>query len=40
MRPAIVLVHSLLLGPSSWSPVAARLTARGAMTIVPLLVAW
>jgi alpha/beta hydrolase family protein len=38
MDSAIVLVHSLLLGPSSWSPVAARLTARGAVTIVPSLV--
>jgi hypothetical protein len=31
------LVHSLLLGPRSWAPVAARLTALGAVTVVPSL---
>ena len=37
MDPAFVLVHSLLLGPSTWAPVAARLTASGAVTVVPSL---
>jgi hypothetical protein len=36
--PAFVLVHSLLLGPSTWAPVAARLADRGAVTVVPSLV--
>jgi hypothetical protein len=36
--PAFVLVHSLLLGPLSWAPVAAELTASGAVAIVPSLV--
>jgi Alpha/beta hydrolase family len=36
---AFVLVHSLLLGPSTWGPVAARLTASGAVTVVPSLLA-
>jgi hypothetical protein len=35
--PAYVLVHSLLLGPQTWAPVAARLTASGAATVVPSL---
>lgn len=35
VHPAFVLVHSLLLGPSTWAPVAARL---GAVTVVPSLV--
>jgi len=35
---AFVLVHSLLLGPLSWAPVAARLAALGAVTVVPSLV--
>lgn len=39
MEPAFVLVHSLLLGPLTWAPVAARLAARGAVTVVPSLVA-
>jgi hypothetical protein len=34
MDPAFVLVHSLLLGPLTWAPVAARL----ATTVVPSLV--
>jgi hypothetical protein len=37
MDPAFVLVHSLLLGPLTWAPVAARL-ASGAVTVVPSLV--
>jgi hypothetical protein len=37
MRPAFVFVHSLLLGPSSWAPVAARLTALRAVAVVPSL---
>ncbi|MEU4241808.1 alpha/beta hydrolase [Actinoplanes sp. NPDC026619] len=36
--PAFVLVHSLLLGPLSWAPVAARLTGLGVTTVVPSLV--
>jgi hypothetical protein len=35
--PAFVLVHSLLLGPQTWAPVEARLTASGAATVVPSL---
>ena len=38
MAPAFVLVHSLLLGPLSWAPVAAKLAAIGAVTIIPSLV--
>jgi hypothetical protein len=36
--PAFVLVHSLLLGPLSWTPVAARLASSGAVTATPSLV--
>ncbi|HWB35340.1 MAG TPA: alpha/beta hydrolase [Rugosimonospora sp.] len=32
---AYVLMHSLLLGPLTWAPVAARLRATGAATVVP-----
>lgn len=38
MDPVFVLMHSLLLGPRSWAPVAARLAASGAATVVPSLV--
>ncbi|GIM88656.1 alpha/beta hydrolase [Paractinoplanes toevensis] len=38
MAPAFVLVHSLLLGPLSWAPAAARLAVHGAVAIVPSLV--
>ena len=38
VAPAFVLVHSLLLGPLSWAPVADRLAALGAVTIIPSLV--
>jgi Alpha/beta hydrolase family len=38
VEPAFVLVHSLLLGPLTWAPVAARLRASGAVTVVPSLV--
>ncbi|MFG2039113.1 alpha/beta fold hydrolase [Dactylosporangium sp. NPDC048998] len=38
MEPAFVLVHSLLLGPRTWAPVAARLASSGAATVVPSLV--
>lgn len=38
VEQAFVLVHSLLLGPLSWAPVAARLAASGAATVVPSLV--
>ena len=31
-------MHSLLLGPASWAPVAQRLRARGATVVVPSLV--
>lgn len=34
-RPTLVLVHSPLVGPSSWQPVAGELRARGHATIVP-----
>lgn len=37
MGAAFVLVHSLLLGPSTWAPVAARLAASGAVAVVPSL---
>ncbi|BCB88165.1 alpha/beta hydrolase [Phytohabitans suffuscus] len=37
MESAFV-VHSLLLGPSTWAPVAARLMASGVVTVVPSLV--
>lgn len=37
--PAYVLVHSLLLGPQTWASVAARLSASGAATVVPSLLA-
>jgi hypothetical protein len=36
--PAFVLLHSLLLGPSTWAPAAARLAALGATAVVPSLV--
>ena len=38
MNPAFAFVHSLLLGPLTWAPVATRLAARGAVTVVPSLV--
>ncbi|MBR7827677.1 alpha/beta hydrolase [Actinospica sp. MGRD01-02] len=37
MKPAFVLVHSLLLGPSTWLPVADRLTGAGYQACVPSL---
>src|SRR5690349_9225943 len=37
MMPVFVLVHSLLLGPRSWAPVAAALADRGAAAVVPSL---
>jgi hypothetical protein len=36
--PGLVLVHSPLVGPSSWAPVAAELRARGRVVAVPSLV--
>lgn len=36
--PGFVLLHSLLLGPRTWTPVAARLAALGAQTVVPSLI--
>jgi hypothetical protein len=36
--PAFVLVHSLLLGPLTWAPVAAELAASDVATVVPSLV--
>lgn len=38
MPPAFVFLHSLLLGPLTWAPVAARLSASGAVAVVPSLV--
>ncbi|WBB91321.1 alpha/beta hydrolase [Verrucosispora sp. WMMC514] len=38
MKPALVLLHSLLLGPVTWAPVAARLRALDAAAVVPSLV--
>ncbi|NUS10664.1 MAG: alpha/beta hydrolase [Streptomyces sp.] len=38
MDCAFVFLHSLLLGPLTWAPVASRLAARGAATAVPSLV--
>jgi pimeloyl-ACP methyl ester carboxylesterase len=37
MTPVFVLVHSLLLGPRSWAPVAAALADLGAEAVVPSL---
>jgi hypothetical protein len=37
MRPLFVLVHSPSVGPSTWRPVAERLTAAGYATRVPSL---
>jgi hypothetical protein len=37
MKPAFVLVHSPSVGPSTWSPVAQRLTALGHECHVPSL---
>ncbi|MFJ2894140.1 alpha/beta hydrolase [Streptomyces sp. NPDC087218] len=37
MRPIFVLVHSPSVGPSTWAPVAARLTAAGHRVRVPSL---
>lgn len=38
MQPAFVLVHSPLVGPATWSPVAAALADLGHDTVVPSLV--
>jgi hypothetical protein len=38
VEPAFVLLHSLLLGPQTWAPVAVRLRASGVVTVVPSLV--
>lgn len=35
MEPTLVLVHSPLVGPATWQPVAAMLAARGRPTCVP-----
>jgi hypothetical protein len=37
MDAAFVLVHSPSVGPSTWAPVAERLTARGETVVVPSL---
>ncbi|HTJ69994.1 MAG TPA: hypothetical protein VL551_20835 [Actinospica sp.] len=37
MKPVFVLVHSPLVGPSTWRPVADRLTAAGYQACVPSL---
>ncbi len=34
-----MLLHSLLLGPRTWAPVAAELTAAGATVVMPTLIA-
>jgi hypothetical protein len=36
-EPAFVLVHSPLIGPTSWSPVAHELERRGRVAVVPSL---
>ena len=36
-EPAFVLVHSPLVGPTSWLPVARELERRGRVAVVPLL---
>jgi hypothetical protein len=38
VTPAFVFMHSLLLGPLTWAPVATRLAASGAVAVVPSLV--
>ena len=38
MDPAYVFIHSVLLAPLTWAPVAARLTALGEVAVVPSLV--
>lgn len=38
VEPTVVLVHSPFVGPSTWWPVAAELTARGRSVAVPSLV--
>lgn len=38
MKPTLVLLHSLLLGPLTWAPVAAKLRALGVATVVPSMV--
>ncbi|MET7672940.1 hypothetical protein ABZS39_33110, partial [Micromonospora luteifusca] len=38
VKLGFVLMHSLLLGPRTWTPVAARLASLGAETIVPSLI--
>lgn len=38
VEPAVVLVHSPLVGPSSWLPAADELRARGHAVLVPTLV--
>jgi pimeloyl-ACP methyl ester carboxylesterase len=37
MRPVLVLVHSLSVGPLTWKPIANRLAARGREGVVPSL---
>ena len=37
IQPALVLVHSPLVGPLTWEPVAERLRSAGRMVVVPSL---
>lgn len=37
MAPIVVLVHAPVLGPGSWGPVAAELSAAGSAVVVPSL---
>jgi hypothetical protein len=37
MAPIVVLVHAPVLGPGSWGPVAAELSAAGSTVVVPSL---
>ncbi len=38
VKPTLVLLHSLLLGPLTWAPVAAKLRALGVGTVIPSMV--
>ncbi|MFC7545633.1 hypothetical protein [Plantactinospora sp. GCM10030261] len=38
MKPVLVLLHSLLLEPLTWAPLAAKLRALGVATVVPSMV--
>ena len=38
MDPLLILIHSPLVGPFTWSLVAKRLRQRGIETLVPVLI--